>query len=175
MKKLFAIAVLSTAASIAGAAGDHVGAVLGLSAINASCPDSCERISVAGKLYLGTALSQTRPLTGEFGFIHFGQFEAAGFSKIKGYAGVTNLAWRVPVRDGVSVVGRVGAARVWTEWSPAGEQRSRSSWSPYGGASVDYRLTPAMALTGSVDAVRGRVDGDNGLMMLFGVGVKTEF
>lgn len=175
MKKLLAAAALSTAATAVCAAGDYVGALVGLSTINASCTLSCDRISLGGKVYLGTSLSQTRPLSAEFAAIHFGTFEAGGFTEAKGYAGVANLAWRMPLRDDLSVVGRAGVARVWSEWTPSGEQRSRSAWSPYAGASVDYRLTPTLAVTGSVDAASGRFDGQNGLMVLFGVGVKGDF
>lgn len=123
---------------------------------------------VAGKAYLGYALTPYVSLEGTLADL--GRVDG-GPGRVRSKAGSVDVVGTLPLNTQLSVLGRIGAARVRTS-TPTGTDTGNGLKL---GLGAEYALTPSVALRGEWERYRPDVFGDKPNIDQYTVGVKYRF
>jgi OmpA-OmpF porin, OOP family len=121
-------------------------------------------------------------LSVEAGYIDFGEASRSG---LVSKASLSATAWtgaavlRMKFNPAFTGVGRLGMANVEATASSSvlivGASRSDSSFQPYFGLGLEYRLSPKWKVTGSMDFTTYDLGSESGSVRLIGAGAQYEF
>jgi OmpA-OmpF porin, OOP family len=172
MKKMLLAAALVASCGVASAQG-YVGALVGLSKIDLDCASigaTCDDSDTAFKVYGGYDLSPTVSI--EVAYTNLGKLAVNGGGNsgtVKASAWSAAAAYRMPLMDSLTGVGRIGLSLLDAEASGVGGSSSQSETKLLLGAGLEYSLTKEFKLTGAIDFI----DGTDAY--IFGVGAQMGF
>jgi len=160
----------------------YAGGSLGAGQVDTDC---CGSGGGTGfKVYGGYELANRHVpnLSVEAAYIDFGEASRSGpLSKASlGATALTGAAvFRMKFNPAFTGVGRLGLAHVEATASGSvlivGTSKSDSSFQPYFGLGLEYRLSPKWKLTGSMDFTSYDLGNESGSVRLIGAGAQYEF
>jgi OOP family OmpA-OmpF porin len=171
MKKVLLAAALVASCGVASAQG-YAGALIGMSKIAMGCDSgiTCDESDTAYKIYGGYELSPSMAI--EVGYTNLGKMKVSGggaSGTVEGSAWTVAGAFRVPLAESLTGVGRIGVGLVEGKAKGSLGSSTDSETKLFLGAGLEYSLSKDFKLTGAFDML----DGTDAYML--GVGAQMGF
>jgi len=183
MKKVLFAAALAAACGVASAEG-YAGALIGLAQINTDCKTiSCDDKGTGMKVYGGYEVAPN--ISVEVGYTSLGKVKGTNGTTgdIKGTAISVVGAFRFPIADEFTGVGRLGLASVSGKtsgtFSGTSGSKSKSAIKLYTGLGLEYAITKEIKAVAAFDLTNVEVESSalsgSATAYLLGAGVQAAF
>lgn len=157
----------------------YVEGALGNGKVDVSCSaaPTCDRSGTGLKLIGGMVL--TPRVAAEVSYLDFSKaslgFGALGSATVKASGLALGVAGNLPITHDWSVLGRFGIARIQGRLSQPGLSTSDSAFNPYFGLGASVQIKPALSVGVAYDTSKVELNGSDGDVSLWSIGVRYRF